>query len=316
MRSGTFDVAAVAGFAAALEVAVRDREAERQRVGALRDRLVDARAGADPGARVHGPVEPRPGLPGVANIAFPGCQADVAADAARRGRHRLLDRLGLLGRRVPAQPCADRDGRDEPRRPLVAALLPRPHLDGGRCGCAAQPPCPTAVERAPPRARVRRRLRRREGAGRDVRRRRLRGRRRPGRRRRPRRDRGAPRAVQEPAVLPVRSPWLLLPRGRPRRPARRRRARDPLLRLGSLRPVRGRRGRRLRRRVRRRPHPEPVPALQREDQVRRGARPRGRARLRRGLHRALRPAGRAPAPRCSCTARSTAPRTSPTCSAC
>ena len=41
-------------------------------------------------------------------------------------------------------------------------------------------------------------------------------------------------------------------------------------------------GRRLRRRVRGRPHPEPVPALQREDQVRGGARPRARARLRRG----------------------------------
>ena len=43
-------------------------------------------------------------------------------------------------------------------------------------------------------------------------------------------------------------------------------------------------------RVRRRPHPQPVPALQREDQVRGGARPRARARLRRRRHRSLRPA--------------------------
>ena len=43
-------------------------------------------------------------------------------------------------------------------------------------------------------------------------------------------------------------------------------------------------------RVRRRPHPEPLPALQREDQVRRRARPRRGARLRRGGHRPLRAA--------------------------
>ena len=50
------------------------------------------------------------------------------------------------------------------------------------------------------------------------------------------------------------------------------------------------RGGRLRRRVRGRPHPQPVPALQREDQVRRRAGPGGRAGLRRGGHRPPRPA--------------------------
>ena len=43
-------------------------------------------------------------------------------------------------------------------------------------------------------------------------------------------------------------------------------------------------------RVRRGPHAEPVPALQREDQVRGRARPGDRARLRRGRHRSLRAA--------------------------
>ena len=76
VRSGTFDVAAVAGFAAALEVAVRDREVERQRVGALRKRLVDRVLAAIPGARLQGPVEPDHVLTGVASIAFPGCLAD------------------------------------------------------------------------------------------------------------------------------------------------------------------------------------------------------------------------------------------------
>ena len=52
------------------------------------------------------------------------------------------------------------------------------------------------------------------------------------------------------------------------------------------------RRRRLRRRVRGRAHAEPVPALQRADQVRRGARPGRGARLRRGVHRPLRAPGR------------------------
>ena len=66
----------------------------------------------------------------------------------------------------------------------------------------------------------------------------------------------------------------------------------PVLRLGHGRPLQARRRRRLPRRVRRRPHPQPVPALQREDQVRRPARQGGRPRLRRGRHRPLRPGRR------------------------
>ena len=92
-----------------------------------------------------------------------------------------------------------------------------------------------------------------------------------------------------------RRPRLLHARGRQRRPPGRRRARHPVLRLGPRRAVPRRRHRRLRRRVRRRSHTEPVPALQREDQVLGGARPRGGPRLRRGGHRPPRPAGRRPA---------------------
>ena len=74
-----------------------------------------------------------------------------------------------------------------------------------------------------------------------------------------------------------------------------------------------RRGRRLRRRVRGRPHAQPVPALQREDQVRGGAGPGGGAGLRRGGHRPPRPARRRTA---CCAAASTRPRTSRTCWRC
>ena len=70
--------------------------------------------------------------------------------------------------------------------------------------------------------------------------------------------------------------------------------------------------RRLRRGVRRGSHPEPVPALQREDQVRGGPRQGPGARFRRRLHRSLRPHRRRPAaPR-----RRTRTRTSPTSSVC
>ena len=62
--------------------------------------------------------------------------------------------------------------------------------------------------------------------------------------------------------------------------------------------------------------PNPVSAVQREDQVRRGARPGGRPRLRRGLHRVTTPGCSAVITVSSCIGPSTGPRTSRTCSAC
>ena len=106
--------------------------------------------------------------------------------------------------------------------------------------------------------------------------------------RRSRGDRRPSRAVGEPAVLPDRGPGLLHAGGRQGRQAGGGRDRDPVLRLGHGGAVPPRRGRRLRGGIRARAHPQPVPALQREDQVRGGARPRAGARLRRGLHRPLR----------------------------
>ena len=92
----------------------------------------------------------------------------------------------------------------------------------------------------------------------------------------------------QPVVLPDRGAGLLHAGGRPGRAAGRRRHRDSVLRLGHGRAIPSRRGAGFRRRVRRGPHPQPVPALQREDQVRGGARPGAGARLRRGMHRPLR----------------------------
>ena len=97
--------------------------------------------------------------------------------------------------------------------------------------------------------------------------------------------------ARNPAHPAHRRPRLLHDRGRPRRPPRRRRPRHPLLRLGPGGAVRARRHRGLRRRVRRRPHAQPLRALQRADQVLRAARQGAGARLRRRLHRPLRAPG-------------------------
>jgi cysteine desulfurase len=77
VRSGTLDVAATAGFAAAVEVATRDRAAEEQRIRRLRDELVRAVLDAVPGAIPYGPAAEATRLPGIANIGFPGCSADA-----------------------------------------------------------------------------------------------------------------------------------------------------------------------------------------------------------------------------------------------
>ena len=78
VRSGTLDVAAVAGFAAAVEVAT-DQAGGRGRP--------DARPAGRPGRRrsaprcptsvVHGSAAPEDALPGVVNLGFPGAQADA-----------------------------------------------------------------------------------------------------------------------------------------------------------------------------------------------------------------------------------------------
>jgi cysteine desulfurase len=77
VRSGTLDVAATAGFAAALEVAMRNRVREEQRIRELRRDLVSAVLAAVPWAVPYGPTAEGDRLPGIANIGFPGCPADA-----------------------------------------------------------------------------------------------------------------------------------------------------------------------------------------------------------------------------------------------
>ncbi|HSX66705.1 cysteine desulfurase family protein [Nocardioides sp.] len=74
LRSGTIDVPAIAGFAAAVELAVKEQAETRQRLSALRDQLVAGVRAVVPDVRVHG--EPAGQLPGHANLGFPGCEGD------------------------------------------------------------------------------------------------------------------------------------------------------------------------------------------------------------------------------------------------
>ncbi|EGD56944.1 cysteine desulfurase family protein [Gordonia neofelifaecis] len=77
LRSGTPDVASAAGMAAALRVAVGEREEEARRVGALRDRLAGV-LGAIEGVRVNGalPVDRSLALPGLLHVSLAGCEGD------------------------------------------------------------------------------------------------------------------------------------------------------------------------------------------------------------------------------------------------
>jgi cysteine desulfurase len=74
VRSGTVDTPAVAGFAAAVELAVKHQPEHATRVSALRDDLVRRVIEAVPDAHLHGDPDNR--LPGNAHLGFPGCEGD------------------------------------------------------------------------------------------------------------------------------------------------------------------------------------------------------------------------------------------------
>ncbi len=76
VRSGTLDVAAIAGFAAAVTVAVGRLDEERERLWRLRTELVDAVTAAVPEVVLNGTTDPELTLPGVVNLSFAGCAAD------------------------------------------------------------------------------------------------------------------------------------------------------------------------------------------------------------------------------------------------
>lgn len=78
VRSGTIDAPAIAGFAAACELAVKEQESLAVRLSGLRDRMVAGILAAAPTSAYNGdPVsEVSHRLPGNAHLSFPGCEGD------------------------------------------------------------------------------------------------------------------------------------------------------------------------------------------------------------------------------------------------
>jgi cysteine desulfurase len=106
LRAGTESVAAAVGFAVALELAEREREAEAARLAELRDRLQAELLVRIPGALVNGGAAPR--LPHILNISIPGVDREV-----------LLMALDLEGIAASGG-SACRSGTTEPSHVLVA----------------------------------------------------------------------------------------------------------------------------------------------------------------------------------------------------
>jgi cysteine desulfurase len=74
IRSGTLDMPAIAGFAAAVESAVKSQPEYAERVTALRDDLVRRVTEVVTDAHLHGDIDHR--LPGNAHLGFPDCEGD------------------------------------------------------------------------------------------------------------------------------------------------------------------------------------------------------------------------------------------------
>ncbi|GAB4013464.1 cysteine desulfurase family protein [Nocardioides ultimimeridianus] len=72
IRSGTLNAPAVAGFAAAVEAAVKGQAEYAERLTALRERLVAGVLAAVPDAELNS----GDGLPGTVHLSFPGCEGD------------------------------------------------------------------------------------------------------------------------------------------------------------------------------------------------------------------------------------------------
>ena len=77
VRSGTLDVPAAAGFAAAAEIAVARRPEYARSVAALRDTLVAGVLAAVPDAVLNGEPAGPGRLPASAHFSFPGCEGDA-----------------------------------------------------------------------------------------------------------------------------------------------------------------------------------------------------------------------------------------------
>ncbi|MFJ6213112.1 cysteine desulfurase family protein [Streptomyces sp. NPDC092296] len=77
VRSGTLDVPAAAGFAAAAALAVERQPEHAKQLAALRDELVAVVRAAVPDVVLNGDPDPDGRLPANAHFSFPGCEGDA-----------------------------------------------------------------------------------------------------------------------------------------------------------------------------------------------------------------------------------------------
>ena len=134
IRSGTIDTPAIAGLAAAVELSVKQQAEHAARVSVLRDRLVSGVLDAVPNAVANGdPVRP-PARQRTPDL--PRLRGRLPADAARRPRHRVLHRLGLLGRGAAGLARPARHGLQRRGGAQLAALLAGTHQHRRRRGRA------------------------------------------------------------------------------------------------------------------------------------------------------------------------------------
>ncbi|MCC9306974.1 cysteine desulfurase [Kitasatospora sp. RB6PN24] len=77
VRSGTLDVPAAAGFAAAAALAVERRAGHAPELAKLRDDLIARVRAAVPDAILNGDPDPAGRLPANAHFSFPGCEGDA-----------------------------------------------------------------------------------------------------------------------------------------------------------------------------------------------------------------------------------------------
>lgn len=79
IRSGTLDVATIAGFGVAAQSMVRDRSADTIRRSALRQRLASGIVSSVPEAILNGPSATATDhvVPGIVNVTFPGVRAET-----------------------------------------------------------------------------------------------------------------------------------------------------------------------------------------------------------------------------------------------
>jgi cysteine desulfurase len=110
-RSGTHNVAGIAGMAAALTACAAGRGAEVARIGALRDRLADGLVAAVPGCTESGDRATK--VAGICSLLVEGIESEALLV--------LLDRAGLCA--TAASSCAS--GALEPSHVLAAMGLPR-----------------------------------------------------------------------------------------------------------------------------------------------------------------------------------------------